>query len=874
MDRKESLKTMLLGAVSLPFLKGAMHDRKQEKAPIAAEPMRSRWSDWPDMPWVGPAFWGNRLQDWGISGGKAECMYSGPNRALHCLTHQLNEDFLDFTTQMEVEVLNKTNSGNDYVGFRLGAKAKDDPCPVTFVDYRRAAVYGEGMDVGVTTAGRLFIGQESSRETIELTSTVRLELKSAAVARSYQLILSAVDPSSNELLDSLTVNNVIPEDLVGNIALISYFSSETTESEIPSARFSDWQVEGSKVSYHQEQTYGPILFSQYTLDQGILKLTAQLTPIETISGHTIRLQIREGGGWKDMKETTVDELSRTAHFRLDNWSSNEDIPYRIRVELPLRDNTEVYFYEGTFAADPVSEDQLTAAVFSCNQEHGFPDNEVVQNVAKHRPDMAMFLGDQFYESFGGFGVERSHDLEKATLDYLRKWYMFGWSYRDIFRHIPSVFIPDDHDVFHGNIWGQGGKAANVEEGFGGQAHDTGGYQMPAEWVKMVERTQTSHLPDPYDPTPVKQGIGVYYTDWNYGGISFAILEDRKFKTAPGNVLPTEVANGFVQDPDFDINDHYDIDADLLGERQEKFLEEWTSDWSKGAQMKVILSQSPYCGAHTLPEGATTDSIAPRRPIPKRGEYPTGDAPAEDMDTNGWPPKKRDEALRIIRKSFSLHIAGDQHLASMIHYGVEEYGDAGYVFTLPALNNTFPRRWWPPISDEHRPLPGRPKYTGNFKDAFDNRITVLSVANPVQTNRIPAIIYDRATGYGIARFDKNERTIRLECWPRYVDPLTNPEGQYDGWPITIEQQENYGRQAIGYLPKINVNGLHDPVIQVLNQHTEELVYSLRMNGQSFRPKVFEEGRYKVRVGDPDKNQWQEYDNLSPGQRTMTITSDFV
>ena len=46
---------------------------------------------------------------------------------------------------------------------------------------------------------------------------------------------------------------------------------------------------------------------------------------------------------------------------------------------------------------------------------------------------------------------------------------------------------------------------------------------------MVERAQTSHLPDPYDPTPIEQGIGVYYTDFNWGGIGFAILEDRKFK---------------------------------------------------------------------------------------------------------------------------------------------------------------------------------------------------------------------------------------------------------------------------------------------------------------------------------------------------------
>jgi hypothetical protein len=52
-------------------------------------------------------------------------------------------------------------------------------------------------------------------------------------------------------------------------------------------------------------------------------------------------------------------------------------------------------------------------------------------------------------------------------------------------------------------------------------------------MNMIQPTQVSHLPDPYDPTPVQQGITVYYTELNLGGISFAILEDRKFKSAPG-----------------------------------------------------------------------------------------------------------------------------------------------------------------------------------------------------------------------------------------------------------------------------------------------------------------------------------------------------
>ncbi|MDZ7693984.1 MAG: hypothetical protein U5K69_23175 [Balneolaceae bacterium] len=348
-------------------------------------------------------------------------------------------------------------------------------------------------------------------------------------------------------------------------------------------------------------------------------------------------------------------------------------------------------------------------------------------------------------------------------------------------------------MFHGNIWGQGGKNAPTDQGWGYDAQDQGGYKYPAEWVRMVERTLTSHLPDPWDPTPIEQDIGVYYTDWTYGGVSFAIIEDRKFKTAPDNALPFEVVNGFPQDPEIDLSKYYDVDADLLGDRQLSFLEAWAADWSHGARMKAVLSPIAILRAHAMEKGATHDRNVPQQPIPQRGEYPSGDSPARDMDTNGWPQQGRDEALRKIRKCFALHVAGDQHLGSVIQYGVEEHSDAGFVFTGPALNNIWPRRWWPTVGDDHQPLVGRPKYTGNFQDAFNNRMTVLAAANPVQTSREPGLIYDRSTGYGIVTFDKADRTMRIECWPRYVDPQANPEGQYDGWPMVIDQQQNYGRR---------------------------------------------------------------------------------
>ena len=60
----------------------------------------------------------------------------------------------------------------------------------------------------------------------------------------------------------------------------------------------------------------------------------------------------------------------------------------------------------------------------------------------------------------------------------------------------------------------------------------GGYKFPVKYVNQVQRQQTSSLPDPVDSKPVNRGIGVYFTSLNVGGVDFAILEDRKFKTVP------------------------------------------------------------------------------------------------------------------------------------------------------------------------------------------------------------------------------------------------------------------------------------------------------------------------------------------------------
>ena len=115
---------------------------------------------------------------------------------------------------------------------------------------------------------------------------------------------------------------------------------------------------------------------------------------------------------------------------------------------------------------------------------------------------------------------------------------------------------------------------------------------------------------------------------------------------------------------------------------------------------------------------------------------------------------------------------------------------------------------------------------------------------------------------IVRFNKPERSITMECWKLIFDaddPQT--EDQFTGWPKTINMLDNYARQARGHLPTINVQGVSDPVVQVVDESAGEIVYTLRIKGTSFRPPVFSEGPFTVHVGEPGESS-QSFADVTP------------
>jgi hypothetical protein len=255
------------------------------------------------------------------------------------------------------------------------------------------------------------------------------------------------------------------------------------------------------------------------------------------------------------------------------------------------------------------------------------------------------------------------------------------------------------------------------------------------------------------------------------------------------------------------------------------MRSWGQDW-EGAEMKAVLSQTAFCGAVHLHGNPSNRLIA-------------------DLDCNGWPQTGRHRALEEIRRVWASHLCGDQHLAVVVKHGIDAFGDGPYAFTNPAIVNTIYGRWWHPLDEKPgaNPVPGSPlRWTGDYHDGLGNKITMLAYANPpdIRDER------QRGDGYGIARFNKQTRRITFECWPRFPQP-DGTRTQFPGWPITFAMEENDGRTPTGWLPELKFQGARNPVVQVVEDATGEILYTVRVAGDRFRPKVYRNGAHTVRVG---------------------------
>jgi hypothetical protein len=477
--------------------------------------------------------------------------------------------------------------------------------------------------------------------------------------------------------------------------------------------------------------------------EATLKLSAQLFPLKPGEPLEARLEIKRGDAWVEVGRAPVHYPGWDAHFRVRPWDTSCDHAYRVR-------HGDAALFEGLIRKDPIDKKEIVVAVLSCNSSKTpGPRSAIVTGLQAADPDLLFFAGDQSYR----------HEQHTYA------WIEFGLQFRDVIRDRPTVTLPDDHDIGQPNLWGAGGKRALRKDGA------DGGYFFPAAYVNMVQRQQTWHLPDPIDPTPVEQGIGVYFTRFVLGGVDFAILEDRKFKTGPAGAVPQLGPRpDHIDDPSYDRRAIDLPGLELLGERQLAWLRDWAEDW-RGIRAKCALSQTPFCGAVHLHGTPANRLLA-------------------DLDCNGWPQSKRNDALRILKHARATHLCGDQHLAAVVKHGIDEHGDGPWSFASPAIVNTIYGRWWHPLDEQpgaNRAAGSALPWTGDYEDGLGNKISMIAYANPEDVKDEK----QRGDGYGIARFDFADQsageggTLTFECWPRF--PRLGADGrptQYLGWPVHV------------------------------------------------------------------------------------------
>lgn len=118
---------------------------------------------------------------------------------------------------------------------------------------------------------------------------------------------------------------------------------------------------------------------------------------------------------------------------------------------------------------------------------------------------------------------------------------------------------------------------------------------------------------------------------------------------------------------------------------------------------------------------------------------------------------------------------------------------------------------------------------------------------------------QASGFGLVRF-RQDGTIVFENWSA-ADSTSGKEARLlPRWPLVFSVLDNDGRRPAAYLPTLRFKGIDRPLVQVIEEISQEVVYTVRVRGSEFTPPVFRAGNYTVRCGQPGTSSWREIKKL--------------
>jgi hypothetical protein len=61
------------------------------------------------------------------------------------------------------------------------------------------------------------------------------------------------------------------------------------------------------------------------------------------------------------------------------------------------------------------------------------------------------------------------------------------------------------------------------------------------------------------------------------------------------------------------------------------------------------------------------------------------------------------------------------------------------------------------------------------------------------------------------------------------------------------EANDGRKVVGYLPELVFEGVNSPVVQIIEEISGDILYTVRAHGKRFQPRVYSQGKHTVKLG---------------------------
>jgi alkaline phosphatase D len=173
----------------------------------------------PDGDGIGPEYQANPLQAWRIHRGRLECFEEGGDRSLLLLTRGLADRRATVKMSVRLGRLEpKSVSKDGWVGFRLGLRED----------------HAEGLNAGITSDGRLFIGTPEEGTPLLNEPLDNLKL-------SMEWVQGWLSIEVNQIRVS---KNLARSDTTGGIALVC-------GSGAGRFWFRDWTLSGSRVDDHK-----------------------------------------------------------------------------------------------------------------------------------------------------------------------------------------------------------------------------------------------------------------------------------------------------------------------------------------------------------------------------------------------------------------------------------------------------------------------------------------------------------------------------------------------------------------------------------------------------------------------------------------------